>query len=262
MSERIQLPKRIRFEIFKRDSFACQYCGKRAPDVTLEVDHVVPVSRGGTNEILNLITACVDCNSGKSNRQLDDSSMIIKQRDQLDDLQERQAQLQMMIEWQRGLLFQDQDELEAALDLWREIAPGFEAADNGQMLIRRLISQYNLAAVMDSMRAAAKYVEVENGLSTEDSWERAFDMIGRIARVEHQSKSDPYAKPFAYIGGILKRRVSYFKPQALDDDLRSAVSWGVSVDELTNLAKRVNTWTKWRNGVGDLIDLCRADEVQ
>jgi len=38
---------RTRFEIFKRDSFRCQYCGKSAPDVILHIDHIEPASKGG-----------------------------------------------------------------------------------------------------------------------------------------------------------------------------------------------------------------------
>ena len=50
--KRKNLPKKIRFEVFKRDSFTCQYCGRMAPDVILEVDHILPVAEGGTNNII------------------------------------------------------------------------------------------------------------------------------------------------------------------------------------------------------------------
>ncbi len=59
--------KRTRFEVFKRDQFQCQYCGRNPPAVVLEADHVVPVSEGGPDTMDNLVTACFDCNSGKSN---------------------------------------------------------------------------------------------------------------------------------------------------------------------------------------------------
>ena len=47
--------KKDRFEVFKRDSFTCQYCGKSAPDVILQIDHIVPVSKDGTDDIVNLL---------------------------------------------------------------------------------------------------------------------------------------------------------------------------------------------------------------
>jgi 5-methylcytosine-specific restriction endonuclease McrA len=46
-TKRKGLSQTIRFEVFKRDAFKCQYCGKSAPEVTLEVDHIIPVSKGG-----------------------------------------------------------------------------------------------------------------------------------------------------------------------------------------------------------------------
>ena len=63
---RVAISKRTRFEVFKRDKFTCQYCGKHPPEVILEVDHITPVAEGGTNEEANLITSCRDCNRGKA----------------------------------------------------------------------------------------------------------------------------------------------------------------------------------------------------
>lgn len=59
---------KLRFEVFKRDKFVCQYCGACGPDVELEIDHIIPVSRGGTDDITNLKTACFKCNRGKGDK--------------------------------------------------------------------------------------------------------------------------------------------------------------------------------------------------
>ncbi len=58
--------KRVRFEILRRDGHTCRYCGAQAPDVKLTVDHVIPEALGGSDEPSNLVTACADCNSGKT----------------------------------------------------------------------------------------------------------------------------------------------------------------------------------------------------
>jgi HNH endonuclease len=58
--------KRLRYEILRRDSFTCRYCGASAPDVPLRVDHVTPVALGGGDEPTNLATSCEPCNSGKT----------------------------------------------------------------------------------------------------------------------------------------------------------------------------------------------------
>lgn len=63
--KRKSLSHKHRYMIFERDNFTCQYCGRKAPDVQLEADHIVPVSKGGSNKPENLITACWECNRGK-----------------------------------------------------------------------------------------------------------------------------------------------------------------------------------------------------
>lgn len=62
--------KRLRFSIFERDLFTCQYCGKTPPKVVLHIDHIIPVVAGGTNDPENLRTSCSDCNLGKGKRKL------------------------------------------------------------------------------------------------------------------------------------------------------------------------------------------------
>lgn len=59
------ISKRTRFEVLRRDSHTCRYCGATAPDVKLHVDHVTPTALGGTDDPGNLVAACVDCNNGK-----------------------------------------------------------------------------------------------------------------------------------------------------------------------------------------------------
>lgn len=55
--------RRLRSAVFFRDDFHCTYCGSDGP---LHCDHVVPVSRGGKDEMGNLTTACAGCNLSKS----------------------------------------------------------------------------------------------------------------------------------------------------------------------------------------------------
>jgi len=64
------IPKSLRFAVLARDNYTCQYCGKRAPNVTIEVDHMVSWKDGGKTSIDNLVTSCRDCNRGKSSRSI------------------------------------------------------------------------------------------------------------------------------------------------------------------------------------------------
>lgn len=72
MARRKSLGKKLRFDVFKRDGFACQYCGAVPPQAVLWIDHIVPVCDGGSNDIDNLVTACDACNLGKGRTPLDD----------------------------------------------------------------------------------------------------------------------------------------------------------------------------------------------
>ncbi len=65
-AKRDPIPQAVRFDVFRRDNFTCRYCGKASGEgVTLHVDHVHAVARGGNNDLANLVTACSDCNYGK-----------------------------------------------------------------------------------------------------------------------------------------------------------------------------------------------------
>lgn len=64
----------LRFDVFCRDKFRCIYCGASAAEgATLHADHVIPASKGGPTTLDNLVTACIDCNLGKSNKTLSPS---------------------------------------------------------------------------------------------------------------------------------------------------------------------------------------------
>jgi 5-methylcytosine-specific restriction endonuclease McrA len=58
-------PAFTRFNVFLRDSFCCQYCGKPFPTHDLTFDHVIPRSRGGRTSWTNVVTACSCCNLRK-----------------------------------------------------------------------------------------------------------------------------------------------------------------------------------------------------
>lgn len=60
----------VRLRIFERDNYTCRYCGRRGEK--LECDHVLPLSRGGTNDDSNLAAACVPCNRSKRNRTVEE----------------------------------------------------------------------------------------------------------------------------------------------------------------------------------------------
>ncbi len=66
---RTPISNKLRFEIFQRDKFKCHYCNRGLSDgIKLEIDHIIPIAEGGKDDYDNLVTACNECNNGKSNK--------------------------------------------------------------------------------------------------------------------------------------------------------------------------------------------------
>lgn len=77
--KREPIPLAIRYKVLARDGSTCRRCGRNPNDGTiLHVDHMTPVSKGGTNALENLWTLCVDCNLGKGNRVIDVHEVTIR----------------------------------------------------------------------------------------------------------------------------------------------------------------------------------------
>ena len=60
----------LRSQVFERDNFTCSYCGQYGGK--LECDHVIPIARGGSNDLDNLTTSCHDCNRAKGCRTVEE----------------------------------------------------------------------------------------------------------------------------------------------------------------------------------------------
>lgn len=173
--KRIPLSKDTRFEVFKRDSFTCQYCGRSAPDVILEVDHIIPVAEGGSNDIMNLVTSCRDCNRGKSKKLLSDDAVVRKQKAQCDDLNEKRIQMEMMAEWRQELLQLLQRQADIINDYMRSCTH-FVMNEEGYADIKKMIKRFGFNEVYTAVDIA--YDTYYTG--SDKSWNIAFSKIGGI----------------------------------------------------------------------------------
>lgn len=62
---RIPIPIAVRDYVFQRDNYRCQGCGRCQTEMPLEVDHIIPLAKGGSNDLSNLQTLCRGCNGSK-----------------------------------------------------------------------------------------------------------------------------------------------------------------------------------------------------
>lgn len=175
MTKRKAIPKKVRFEVFKRDKFTCQYCGAKAPDVVLHIDHIKPVAHDGDNDIMNLVTACEDCNQGKGARELSDDSAVRVRREQAEKLAERREQIEMMAEWQLGLAEAESDMVNAANELLIKVS-GSGVNSNGEKTLRKYIERFGFSETMEAIRISFGQYEHD----TDDGWEHAFSKVGGI----------------------------------------------------------------------------------
>ncbi|HEX9693175.1 MAG TPA: HNH endonuclease [Gemmatimonadales bacterium] len=83
----VHVPRKFRRQVtntflFARDGYRCQFCGRSEPELgfreCLTRDHLVPLSRGGTNEWTNVITACSPCNTRKGNQLLRECGLRLR----------------------------------------------------------------------------------------------------------------------------------------------------------------------------------------
>lgn len=154
------LSKRIRFEVFKRDRFTCQYCGRRPPEVMLEVDHVHPRVEGGSDDQSNLTTACFDCNRGKGKHRLGDVAPAIDELELLggiQDMLERAAALKQSAaaaEAQRAA----EDNVIRTIRRWYAEALGDDSCVEDSSL-RMFLRRLSVDAISEAITAAERMLD-------------------------------------------------------------------------------------------------------
>jgi len=265
MNKRKGMSKKLRFEVFKRDSFSCQYCGATPSTTELEVDHIQPVAKGGGNDMLNLITSCFDCNRGKSARELSDDSVVVKQKKQLDNLQERRQQLEMMLEWRKGL-----DGLKSETNLMvieyieSKIKP-YTINDFGKKKLERVINKYVLEEVLEAVTVAeSRYLRYGDDEVLEQS--SVDNFITKITGILVNSKRSPVDQKVAYIIGICRNRFNFWNHKvgaSLLKKIQLAMSNAGRTDEsvlkvltdtLQPMALESKNWTQWKEKIEEFLE--------
>ena len=224
MEKRNPLSKKTRFEVFKRDSFTCQYCGSKSPDVILEVDHILPISKGGKNEILNLITACFDCNRGKRDNKISDNSVISKQRQQIEELNIRRQQLEMMLKWRDGISDIENITHKKAIEYFNKHFTGFKLSVIGEKSIIKCVKKFGLKETLDAIDISInKYMKSDNDLCL------CLNKVGGILACSLMSEDE---RKISYIKGICRNKYSYVPEPRLSIELKKYNEDGYDLDDL------------------------------
>lgn len=239
MSKRKSLRKSVRFEVFKRDSFTCQYCGKKAPDTVLHVDHINPVSKGGDNEIINLVTSCEACNLGKSDRLLSDSSSIEKQRAQLEELNERREQLEMMLAWRDSLKDLNNEAMELVVGHIEANMDGFTVNDTGRKSILKWMKRFSVEELFTATDISSERLPPNPDHDDINSY---FDAIPKICSAKRLPEGEQRLR---YARGILRNRI-YVNEKLVIPLMSAAVEAGMDPEDIVEYAKVTKSWTEFR----------------
>lgn len=255
---------KTRFEVFKRDSFKCQYCGQSAPDVILHVDHIMPVAKGGGDDIINLITSCAKCNLGKSDRTLDDSATLAKRKKQLDELNERREQLEMLVQWQQGLAGLDEEAAQMAAKFWEQLGGYcYTVNEKGIESIKRMIQRFGIQEVLESMRiSAAQYFKFENPEDAQEptfeSMTKGWEYVSKIASTRRATAGREYMRDIYYIRAILRNRLSYVNEYRAVSLMKDAYKTGVGIDDMKDIAKHSDTWSDFADWLEEEVEQAKS----
>lgn len=240
MSGRVPIGSKLRFEVFKRDKFTCQYCGAKAPDVLLQVDHIHPVAGGGGNDILNLITSCQSCNGGKGAVPLSDATALDRQRDVLADLEDRRQQIEMMVRWRDELQGLSEDAV-AAINNRIVAKSKYGLSENGKADVRRWLKRFSVAELLHATDEAMDvYLRWQGDEPTSESWGTAFSKIPGVADIQRQQLEKPYLRRLFYIQGIIRNRSRARRYNCIEY-LEHLVICGADLDDMELRAKKMRT---------------------
>ena len=160
MTTRKAISTKTRFDIFKRDSFTCQYCGATPPAVILHIDHVLAVANGGENETGNLVTSCSDCNLGKGARPL--ASIPQSLQDKAAETTEREAQLLAYQKLLKAKARRVKSEVDQVCAIYSRYDPGFTLNEKARVSVKMFIAKLGLYPCLDSMESSCSRWEKQS----------------------------------------------------------------------------------------------------
>jgi hypothetical protein len=187
-----------------------------------------PVSKGGDNDTLNLITSCFDCNSGKKATPLSRCDEIKKQQKQLIELNEKKIQLDMLMEWKRELIQFKLSEDKTAIDYLNSRIKSMGRLNGvGEARIKNAITKFSLNEVLEAIDISIEQYFIEGNN------ESLNNMLSKICGICY-NRRHPEAGRVKYLLGII---IKEFAPKPdmeveLKNILKRLLDQGNSIEDL------------------------------
>jgi|TARA_R100000093_G_C1931779_1_gene68964 hypothetical protein len=181
----MSISKKLRFSVFKRDNFTCQYCGKTPPNVILEADHVISRKDGGQDDKMNLITACFACNRGKGASSVSIGKMTKKAlKKECKILKEEKEQLTAYYNFIREKDELKDFELSIYRERWASASEGEQLEKKQEKSVKLLLSRGN------NPHEILEAIDIAWSATNVDDHEKFRYMCGVLKRLRLQ-RDDP-----------------------------------------------------------------------
>lgn len=197
--------KKLRFEVFKRDLFTCKYCGKKPGETVLEVDHIIPRYKKGTDEIENLITSCFDCNRGKGKRMLNELTPEMQKN--ADILKEKKEQLQAFYKYQKEISKVTDKPVTILANYWSELTENeYSLSTKGKISLKYFLKSFTIQEIKDAMEISTKIDDVN----------QRFKYFCGIMHNKKRAKDDPDFFEIVRYWKSKQKGSGYYKNEGLE----------------------------------------------
>ena len=218
----MSVSKKIRFEVFKRDNFTCGYCGKKPPEVVLEIDHINPKSKGGIDDINNLLSACFDCNRGKKNIKLDKISPQLQEN--LEILKEKEIQLKEYNRFTEKILKRKRKEMEEVNQIYTNYFPQWKLSE--KFIDTSLKRFFNILPKEEIIRA------MHIACSKINDNEKAINYFCGICwnKIKKDDLNHIIKKEWRRLSSFYRRGIGYFK----ESDIQWIIANNIPIEVIKN----------------------------
>jgi len=212
-----------------------------------------------------LITSCKDCNRGKRDIPLDENSILEKQRKQLEDIQERKEQLEMLFDWKKNCDNFDNYSTNLLSEYIESKISPYTLNETGKANISKLLKKFDLEELFKAIdKSEEVYLRYDKeNLLTPESVENFMNKIGGIAT---NNKKSPVDQKIGYIRGICRNRFNYWNDTTGMSILKEYINalknsgWDENLilkdldEEVIRISKESRNWSEWRNILEGWID--------
>jgi hypothetical protein len=178
--------------------------------------------------------------------------VIDKQRSQIEELEERRQQIEMMLQWRDELANVQQPVYDTIVERYRTLT-GFVPNELGMIEVRKWVKKFSLDIILESIDdTISKYGIWKDGKITVESWSQAFNWVAKFSASKVKYGSGPDLDRLLYIQGIIRNRVNNRWFKAIDD-LKALADLGYSLQQIEDAAKTLvdeedfDVWVRqWR----------------